>query len=67
MVVKPSDALPKPAGLYLVVKGASKLPVQFVKVIRQCHHIADYSGTWCRLDNEFDTTEQKVEATVQLL
>ena len=57
MVVKPSDALPKPASLHLVIKSTSELPVQLVKVIRQCHHIADNSGTWCRLDNELDTTE----------
>ena len=57
VVVKSSDALPKPAGLYLVIESASELPVQFVKVIRQCHHIADDSGARCRLDNKFDTTE----------
>ena len=57
VVVKPSDTLPKPAGLYLVIKGAWVLPVQLVKVIRQCHHIADNSGAWCRLDNKLDTTE----------
>ena len=57
MVVKPSDALPKPAGLYLVVKSTSELPVQLVKVIRQCHHIADDSRAWCRLDDKLDTTE----------
>ena len=57
MIVKPSDALSKPAGLYLVIESASELPVQLVEIIRQCHHIADNSGTWCRLDNEFDPTE----------
>ena len=67
MVVKSCDALPKPAGLYLVIESTSELPVQLVKVIGQGHHIADDSGAWCRLDNEFDTTEQKVEATIQLL
>ena len=57
MVVKPGDALPKPAGLYFVIESASELPVQLVEVIRQCHHIADDSGAWCRLNNKFDTTE----------
>ena len=57
MVVKPSDALPKPAGLYLIIESASELPVQLVEVIRQCHHIADNAGAWCCLDNKLDTTE----------
>ena len=64
VIVKPGDALPKPAGLYLVIKSASELPVQLVKVIRQCHHIANNSGAWCRLNNKLDTTEQEVEATI---
>ena len=67
MVVKPCDALAKPAGLYLVIESASEFPVQFIKVIGQGHHIADNPGTWCRLDDKLDTTEEKVEATIQLL
>ena len=63
MIVKPSDAFPKPARLYLVIESASELPVQLVKVIGQCHHIANDPWAWCCLDDKLHPTEKKVEAT----
>lgn len=57
MIVKPGDAFSKPPCLYLVIKTTSKLPVQLVKVIGQCHHVANDSWSWCRLNDELHATK----------
>ncbi len=67
MIVKPGDAFPEPACLYLVVKSASEFSVQLIKIIGQCHHIADDAWAWRCLNNKLHPTEKKVEATEQLL
>ena len=64
MIVEPRDAFAEPSCLYFIIDAASEFPIQLVKVIGQCHHITDNSWSWCRLDHEFHTTEQKVEITV---
>lgn len=57
VIIKPGDAFSKPPCLYLIIKTASKLPVQLVKIIGECHHVANDSWSWGRLNDKLYATK----------